>query len=369
VTIAGAAFLFVLGGALLVVGAELLVRGASRIATAAGISPLVVGLTVVAFGTSSPELAVTVGSALQGEADVALGNVVGSNIANILLILGVSALVAPLAVSQQLVWFDVPLLIVVSVGTILLALDGDLGRWDGALLGGGFVAYNAFLIWQSRRESAEVRDEYETALDRRGGAGRFGTALDVGLIVVGLVLLVFGARWLVDAAVSIAEALEVSALVIGLTVVAVGTSLPELATSVLASVRGARDIAVGNAIGSCLFNLLGVLGIGALVAPGGMAVAPGALTFDMPVMTAVAVAALPIFFTGHLVARWEGGVFVAYYVAYTVYLVLDATRHPVLPAFGAAMTFFVLPLTVLSGVTLVIRAARQHRDTARTAPS
>lgn len=366
-SIGGALLLFAVGGAILVLGAELLVRGASRVATGVGISPLVVGLTVVAFGTGSPELAVTIGSAFEGQSDVAVGNVVGSNIANILLVLGLAAVVAPLVVAQQLVRLDVPLLIVVSLATVLLGIDGTIGRLDGLLLVLGLVTYNAFIVWQSRREGAEVRSEYESAVERRVTGG-LRHALDVGSIVVGIAFLVVGAQWLLDAAVSIAEALAVSSLVIGLTVVAVGTSLPELATSVLASLRGARDIAVGNAVGSCIFNLLGVLGVGAVVAPEGIGVATGALTFDMPIMIAVAIAALPVFFTGHLVARWEGAVFVAYYAAYTMYLVLDAVRHPILPAFGAAMTWFVLPLTVLTLATLVVRAIRSTGGAAVARP-
>jgi len=168
-------------------------------------------------------------------------------------------------------------------------------------------------------------------------------------------LLVLGSRWLVNGAVQVATLLGVSQLVIGLTVVAVGTSLPEIATSVLASLRGERDIAVGNVVGSNLFNILSVLGISAMVAPSGIPVARAALTFDIPVMIAVAVACLPIFFTGHLIARWEGAVFLAYYMIYTLYLVLNSTNHDALPAFSSAMLLFILPITA---VTLGILAAR-----------
>jgi cation:H+ antiporter len=352
---------FITGGLLLIAGAELLVRGASRLAVRAGVSPLVVGLTVVAFGTSSPELAVTVGSAYAGDADVALGNVLGSNIFNVLFILGLSALVAPLVVAQQLVRLDVPLMIGVSVLALVLSLDGSVGRLDGLLLFSGVVAYTVFLVRQSRRESKGVRAEYEEAF---GDAPRRSAAwmLDGAQAAVGLVLLVIGARWLVDAAVATATAMGVSSLVIGLTIVAAGTSLPEVATSVLATLRGERDIAVGNVVGSNIFNLLCVLGLGSAVSPAGLAVAPGALTFDFPVMIAVAIATLPIFFTGYTIARWEGAVFLAYYVAYTVYLVLDATQHGALNLFGAAMTWFVLPLTAL---TLALTLHRARRDPAR----
>jgi len=349
--------LFVAGAALLIGGAELLIRGASRLALAAGMSPLVVGLTVVAFGTSSPELAITLGSGQAGQHDVALGNVVGSNVFNVLFILGVSALVVPLVVDQQLVRLDVPLMIAASLLALLLGMDGRFGRVDGLVLFAGILAYTAFLIRQSRRETAAVRAEYDEAFGAGSkGPGRWLT--NGALVLAGLLLLVAGARWLVSAAVAAATAVGVSELVIALTIVAAGTSAPEVATSVLAAVRGERDIAVGNVVGSNLFNLLAVLGLGSATSPDGLAVAPGALTFDMPVMIAVAVATLPVLFTGHVIARWEGGVFLAYYVAYIVYLVMDATGHAALSAFTAAMLWFALPLTVL---TLAIGTARAFR--------
>ena len=349
--------LFVMGGGLLIGGAELLVRGASRLAVAAGISPLVVGLTVVAFGTSSPELAVTIGSAHADQADVALGNVVGSNIFNLLFILGVSALIAPLVVAQQLVRLDVPVMIGASVLALLLALDGVIGRIDGLILFTGVVAYTVFLIRQSRRETAPVQAEYEHAFggEERKHASRL---VNIAFILVGLGLLVLGADWLVEAAVTTATALGVSELVIGLTIVAAGTSLPEVATSVLASLRGERDIAVGNVVGSSIFNLLAVLGLGSIVAPAGVAVPQGALTFDIPVMIAAAIATLPIFFTGYAIARWEGAVFLGYYGAYAFYLFLDSTEHHALNEFGFAMTWFVLPLTALTLLIVGLRAIR-----------
>jgi cation:H+ antiporter len=352
--------LFVLGGVGLIVGAELLVRGASRLAVAAGLSPLVVGLTVVAFGTSSPELAVTVGSAYLGEAEVALGNVVGSNIFNVLLILGLSALIAPLVVAQRLVRLDVPLMIGVSLAMLVLALDGSIGRVDGALLFGGVVVYTVFLIRQSRRETAQVRAEYDEAFVVP--AGRSAMPRNVALIVGGLVLLVVGSQWLVGAAVQTATALGVSQLVIGLTIVAAGTSLPEVATSILAAIRGERDIAVGNVVGSNLFNVLAVLGLGSLVAPDGVPVPAGALTFDLPIMIAVSIACLPVFLTGYTIARWEGAVFLGYYVAYVAFLVADATGHVLADRLGQAIVWFVLPLTVL---TLVVSVVRHRRAAGR----
>lgn len=346
--------LFVAGLGLLVLGAEWLVRGASRLAAALGISPLVIGLTVVAFGTSAPEVAVSVKSAWAGQPDLALGNVVGSNIFNVLLILGASAVVTPLLVSSQLIRLDVPVLIGLSVLTLLLAGDGSIGRLDGAILFAGAVAYTAFQIRQSRRESAAIRDEYA----QEYGPKPSSTAANLAFIGAGLALLVLGSRWLVNGAVAFAQALGVSELVIGLTVVAAGTSLPEVATSILAAFRGERDIAVGNVVGSNIFNLLAVLGLAGLVAPSGLPAPAALLRFDLPVMVAVAIACLPIFASGATIARWEGALFLFYFAAYTAYVVLAAQQHDALPAFSAAMEAFVLPLTA---VTLAVVGWRAWR--------
>ncbi|UCH47519.1 MAG: calcium/sodium antiporter [Betaproteobacteria bacterium] len=348
--------MFIVGITALTAGAEMLVRGASRIASALGISPLIVGLTVVAFGTSSPELAVGVGAAWLGQADIVVGNVVGSNIFNVLFILGLSALIVPLAVAQQLVRIDVPLLIGCSIVLLLLALDGQIGRIDGTLLCLGVVAYSSFLVWQARKErDPQIISEYAEAYP---GSVAKHWAVNVSLIVLGLLLLVLGANWLVDAAVVFARQLGVSELVIGLTVVAAGTSLPEVAASVVAAVKGERDIAVGNAIGSSIYNILLVLGATALVAPAGIAVAQSVQNFDFPVMIAVSVACLPIFFTGYRIDRWEGSVFLGYYFSYAAYVVMKATEHDLLEPFSETMMFFVLPLTLLTVAVLLARAWR-----------
>lgn len=348
-----------LGLVLLVAGAELLVRGASRLALRFGISPLVIGLTVVAFGTSAPELAVSVQSGLAGQSGIAVGNIVGSNIFNVLMVLGLSALITPLLVSQQLVRVDVPLMIGASMLLWIMALDGRIGLFDGLLLTAGIIAYTLFAIRQSRKESAAVLAEYAQELGESGGTWMGRLPVQVALIIGGLALLVLGAYWLVDSAVAIARALGVSEVIIGLTIVAAGTSLPELATSVVAAIRGERDIAVGNVIGSCIFNLLAIAGIAALVAPGGLTVATSLLHFDIPVMFVVALACLPIFAAGHLVARWEGALFLVYYLAYVLYLVLAATQHAALPLFSTAMLGFALPLTVITLVVLLVRYRTQ----------
>lgn len=350
--------MLLLGLGALLIGAEALVRGASRLALATGLSPLVIGLTVVAFGTSAPELAVGIGSVRAGTGDLALGNVVGSNITNILLILGVSGLIAPLMVERQLVRIDVPVMIAVSMLAYALALDGRIGHIDGGLLVIGAAAYLVMQARLGRRDA--VAD-----LPGRPPPGWRSAWPNLVLVLAGLALLVLGARWLVDAAVEIAAALGLSELVIGLTVVAVGTSMPEIATAIIATVRGERDLAVGNVVGSNILNLLLVLGATALFAPDGLAVVPSALRFDLPVMTAVAIACLPIFFTGQRIRRWEAAVFLGYYIAYTAYLLLNAAGHGALPAYSRVMLYFVVPLTAVTLAALAARAVHRRRQRGR----
>ncbi|MBU1237505.1 MAG: calcium/sodium antiporter [Gammaproteobacteria bacterium] len=352
---------FLLGLGALIAGAELMVRGASRLALLFGISPLVVGLTVVSFGTSAPELAVSVQSAWAGQVDIAIGNVVGSNIFNVLVILGLSALVVPLVVHQQLIRQEVPIMIGVSLLLWGLAADGGIGRGEGLLFVGLLIGYTVLLIWQSRRAAAEEKSEYDEAFGDGQPGWRNHWALQLLLIVVGLVLLVLGARWLVEAAVGFARYLGVSELVIGLTIVAAGTSLPEVATSVMAALRGERDIAVGNAVGSNIFNILCVLGISAIVAPAELTVAPQILGSDLPIMVGVALICLPVFFIGGVISRGEGALLLGLYIAYTAYLILQAVGHPALVAYAEIMGVVVLPVVA---VVLVVLAWRYWRVSA-----
>lgn len=350
------------GLVLLVAGAEVLVKGASKIAISIGITPLVIGLTVVAFGTSSPELAVSVMSSLEGKPDIALGNVLGSNIFNVLLILGLSSVITPLLVAQQLIRLDVPIMIGASLLVLLFAWDGNISAWEGLTLLLLGLAYTVFVIRLSKKEKSKaVLEEYreEFGKDEKAGKGRLWVS--ILLVIAGLVLLVLGSRWLVEAAVAIASNLGVSDLVVGLTIIAAGTSLPEVATSIIASMRGEKDIAVGNVVGSNIFNIFFILSVAAVVSKNGVPVAQTAIQFDIPVMVAVAVACLPIFFTGRRLERWEGAVFLGYYIAYTVYLILASQRHASLEAFSNAMIWFVIPLTVL---TLGIVTMRELRNKA-----
>jgi cation:H+ antiporter len=347
----------VAGLVLLLIGAEILVRGASKIAAGLGISPLVVGLTVVAFGTSSPELAVSIGSSLTGEGSIALGNIIGSNIANILLILGLSAVAAPLVVAQKLVRVDVPVMIGISLLVWIMAVDGSFNWWEGMLLFSGLVGYIVFLIWESKQENQAVQDEYAQEYAVKGKLTAKDWVINLAFVAVGLAMLALGAQWLVNSAVQIATELGVSEAVIGLTLVAVGTSLPELATSVIASLRGERDIAVGNVIGSNIFNLLGVLGLSSAIA--GLAVGPISVSltmfqFDIPVMIGVALACLPIFFSDYRVDRWQGGLFLGYYILYTTYLILREMQYD-MTTFGFVMIDILLPITVVALVIVIVR--------------
>ena len=348
---------FFAGLLLLVAGANALVRGASKLALSFGISPLVVGLTIVAFGTSAPELAVSVGAVLDGRTDLATGNVVGSNIFNVLFILGLSALIAPLVVNIQLIRQEVPIALGASLLLLALGLDGRLSMADGGLLFALMLAYTVFLIVQSRRETKAAKDDFADELKAaEPGAWDSPWVVQLGLIGAGLTALVFGSDLLVQAAVSFAKTMGVSDLVIGLTIVAAGTSLPEVAASLAAALKGERDIAVGNVVGSNTFNILGCLGLSGLVSGDlGLAVAPSLLSFDILVMVAVALACLPVFVTGREIARWEGGVFLGYYVAYVAYLILAAQQHDALPAFSGVMMGFVVPLTVVTLVVMLIR--------------
>jgi K+-dependent Na+/Ca+ exchanger-like protein len=496
--------LFLIGLVLLIVGADLLVKGASKLAIALGISPLVVGLTVVAFGTSSPELAVLLQASLSGNSDIAIGNVVGSNIANILVVLGLSAIVAPLVVSKQLLRFDLPIMVGISFLLFVLAMDRLIGRADGVLLFVGIIAYMFWSIRRSRQENMKMtrvsvsidgdlvafverhKQEFLATLSKELDVGqelirmmpvasdslsitlqmpyafahrlvkRFHeipaigpsliTAVEIpqmakvtihieeetasfsqdaqesfvlvvahtleispelirmmpvepdshrftlempreavrslismckqndpelaklrflkveqqkltwlkhiAFIVGGLGMLVLGSRWLVNGAVTFATWLGLSQLVIGLTIVAIGTSLPEIATSIVAGKRGEGDIVVGNVVGSNIFNILLVLGLCSIIAP--VEVSSIALNFDIPVMLAIALICLPVFYSEWKVERWEGFLFAGYYVAYTVYLILSSTNSSYLAPFMQAMTV-VIPFSLVVLFALLIR--------------
>jgi cation:H+ antiporter len=305
--------LILVGIVLLYGGAEGLVRGSSSLAARAGLTPLVIGLTVVAFGTSMPELVVSIGASLRGSGAIAAGNVVGSNIGNIALILGVAALIHPLRVQAQIIRIDMPVLLAVSAVLVLVLQDDAVGRLEGGLLVSGLIVYTVMSLRASRKESAAVNTKFAEAVPARSGSvGR-----DVLLLVGGLVLLVGGAQLLVTGAVDIAQSFGLSEAVIGLTIIAIGTSLPELATSVVAAFKGEGDIAVGNVVGSNIFNILGILGVASLVTP---LDETGMRAVDLGLMIGLTVALLPLMRTGYRLSRWEGGALLAVYIGYTVFL-------------------------------------------------
>ena len=360
------ALLLLAGLAILVAGGEGLVRGASGVAVRLGISPVIIGLTVVALGTSAPELAVGIGSASRGEPELAVGNVVGSTIANVLLVLGLSAVAsaAGLRVADRLVRTDVPIMVAAAVAVVALSWDGTLDHTGGTVLLLGLAAYLVWTVRQARAEQLktatssslsaerELQDALAEPVDR-------SLALLIGLIIGGGALLTVGADLLVSAATEIAAGLGVSELVIGLTVIAVGTSAPELATSIVATRRGGADIAVGNAVGSNILNILFVLGTTTLIAPGGLPMARSELGIDLWVMVAAAAACLPVFFRGSRITRGEGAAFLALYTAYLVFLVFDATDHALRDPWALTMVFVVVPLGV---ITLVVITWRELQD-------
>lgn len=346
----------------LTLGAEWLVRGASAVAARFGIAPIIIGLTVVAFGTSAPEFAVSIGGALTDNADVAMGNVVGSNILNILLVLGLSAAIGSLTIEERIIKRDIPILMVMSLVAYGLVLNESLHRLEGAALFVGLLGYLWWLLRGARRadpaEMPAAADEVAELLE--GSSATKPLVFQVGLIVVGLALLVAGSRLLVGSATQIAEAFGVSDLIIGLTVVAAGTSLPELATSVMAAYRGQRDIAVGNVVGSNIFNTLGVLGASAALAPSGVAVDRELIRLDFPVMLVATLVLIPICWNGFAIKRWEGSLLAAFYVAYVAYLVMESGENTSPQVFRSAM-LTVVPIVMVAYFASGWRGWRRYR--------
>ncbi len=318
----------ILGGLLfLVFGGDLLVRGASNLAKAFGIPSIVIGLTIVALGTSAPELAVSIEAALIGRSDIAVANIVGSNIFNILFILGVSALICPLIVNRNIIKRDLPLLIGISVLIFLFSLGGVIGRVEGAILFVIAIVYTYFLIWEAIKDK-KIYLQKDTQLNEvEEVKAKQSVWVSIVLIIVGLGIIMIGADWLIQGSVTVAKLMGVSDTVIGLTIIAVGTSLPEVVASIIATIKGERDIAIGNVIGSNIYNILIILGASAFVVPGGsgLTVNNTLLYFDIPVMIAVAVLCFLIFWTGRKVSRFEGAIFLFSYIGYMIYLIRTAT--------------------------------------------
>lgn len=351
------ALLFIGGLVALVLGAQLLVKSSSTLAIHFGIPAIIIGVTIVAFATSAPEVAVSVDAVISNSSNIALGNVLGSNIANVLLIFGISALVSPISINRSIIRKEVPIMIISGVIVYLMALDGALQPLDGAILLLLFTGFSVYQIYQAKKETGAGSVEGEQVIREAN------PWLQGALLVLGLGLLIVGARLLVKSAVDIAEFWGISELIIGLTVIAIGTSLPEIATSVIASFEGKADLSVGNVVGSNIFNLLLVLGISSFFSADGIAVSSAALALDFPLMLAVFVACLPIFFTDFEISRWEGALFLAYYLAYMAYLILDTSYHKYLSIFSEIMLIFVAPITVITLLVLAWQFWKRNNET------
>ncbi len=349
--------MLVVGLVLLLIGAELLVKGASRLATSFGIPALVVGLTVVAFGTSAPELAVSVKAAFSGQAELAIANVVGSNIFNILFILGLAALIMPLMVSQQLIRQDVPIMIGISIIALLMIQNGSIGKFEAAILVLGVIVYTIFLFYQGKKTGIDA-----SAVSTETPKPVWQNLL---FIFVGLALLVLGARWLVQSAVDIASSFGVSEAVIGLTIVAAGTSLPEVMTSIIATIKGERDIAIGNVVGSNIFNILAVLGLSGLFSPIPLLASEQLMQIDVPMMLAVAILCLPLFFTGSTLNRFEGFLFLMVYVGYVWFTVAMALSLDYLPQLQTTLIYVLAPFVGLYVMFCLITEQVKRRSASR----
>lgn len=311
---------FLAGLVVVIVGAEFIVRGGSRVAAMLGVSPMILGLTVVAIGTSTPELAVGLTAAAEGNGGLAVGNIAGTNIVNILFILGLSAWIKPLKVQLLSLKLDLPVMVVSALALLWMAWDGVLSRQEGALMVGASVAYTIAMVSLSRRESLPIKQEFAREYSAKNILPRVATlqgTVSVLMLAAGIVVVVVGAELLVSGAVDMAQSLGVTDAVVGLTIVAIGTSAPELATTIMATLKNERDIAIGNLIGSSTYNILFILGVTCLATPGGVPVQASLLHVDLPLAALVALLCVPVFASDRLISRKEGAFFVA---AYAVYL-------------------------------------------------
>lgn len=352
-------FLIVGGLAALTAGGEFLIRGSSALAAAAGISPLVIGLTIVAFGTSAPELVVSLSSALKGNADIAVANVVGSNNFNVLFILGICALLAPLRASSQLVRLDVPLMVLASLLFLFLGMNGHISRAEGIGLFALLVAYTTLLVTKSRAETKAIKKEFTQEFGNGRSKNLKAVTKNLFLVLIGLGLLVLGGNWLVDGAVDLAKRFGISDAIIGLTIVAIGTSLPEVATSILATMKGERDIAIGNIVGSNIYNILAITGLTSAIATNGLSISEDLMQMDIPIMIGTSICCLPIF-AKMKIARWEGFLFFSSYVLYTIYLILKASEHSFLSSYKQGLILFALPAVATSILVITYQASKKR---------
>ncbi len=360
----------ILGFVGVTVGADIFVGGAAGIARRFGISPLLVGLTIVALGTSAPEIAVNVTAAVRGRTEMAIGNVLGSNILNVLGVLGLCAVLRSIVVNSQLVRLDVPVMIGAAIMLGIVSMDFHVGPIEAGVLVLMLVGYTAIqirLAVQDRRanvasgpaEQSPEASEAEQSPDGSEAGPERPIWVRLVQLAGGSTLLVIGSDRLVLGATMVARWWGLNELVIGLTVVAVGTSLPEIATSVAATMRGQGELAVGNVVGSNIYNMLAVVGLSGLLAQEGLPVSEAALFFDMPVMVVTCIACLPIFLSEHRIDRWEGALFIGFYLAYISYVLLATKHHSLTQPFGAVMLYFVVPLTAITLAVTLFRSLRR----------
>lgn len=312
---------------ILVLGAELVTRGGSTLAGQLGIRPILIGLTVVAVGTSAPELAVGIEAALQGAGALAIGNIAGTNTVNVLLILGLSAAIRPLALRMETIRMDLPVMVVSALAMLVMAFDGALTRTEGILLLLGGCGYTAVVVILARQESRMVKIRFaeEYNVPERIRSSRAGIARSTITLLVGIAVIVVAADWLVDSAVTLARIWGVTDAFIGLTIVAIGTSAPEFVTTILSTLKKERDIAIGNLLGSSVYNILFILGATAAVTSADIPVTPELIRIDIPVMAGVAMVCVPVFLSGRQISRVEGTLFVIAYLLYLAFLLVTRT--------------------------------------------
>ena len=357
--------LFLIGLVLLVVGAEGLVRGATRLGRLAGLSPLVVGLTIVSFATTAPEASVSIVASAQGRSGLAVGNVLGSNIFNILVVAGAAATIIAIPVTNITIRKDLPMLIIGTGVVYLFALDKSIVAWEGAILLIALAGFITFSVMQSRRTSRATR---EAMVERTRRAALIEMGGGLVLAGVGATLLILGSRLFVDSASGIASALGVSELIIGLTIVSMGTSAPELTTSIVAALRKQPELAIGNAVGASVINMLGVIGGSALIAGGGLSVPEDSIRLDFPIALSVGLVVLSIAILGGKAGRRDGIFMLGFYALYLTALIAISFSASLLTPASIVALGFVLPASVIAAAFLVIRSRRSKTGPALDIP-
>ncbi len=350
-------FSLIVGLIALLGGAELLVRSATKIALFFKLSPLVIGLTIVAFGTSAPEIAVALSGSFDNHIGLGFGNVIGSNIFNLLFILGLMAVFKPLRIVRKVVRVDIPLMIITSAGLLVLAMDGHLSKIEGAIMLLGLVLFTVFTLRQGKKEENDFNKDFR---ESRKSISRGTLTLQFIILLLSIILLGWGSDRVVDSSVVIARELGIDEFIIGLTIIAVGTSLPELVTSLMALAHRRCDLAVGNIVGSSIFNILGVVSVMTLVSSGGVTVTANNLSMDLPVLLASSVVCLPIFFSGYRISRLEGIFFIIYYLVYIVFFAVITAPDSFFGTYVRISMIYVIPSVFIIYVFIVLQLGKRR---------